>query len=115
MTRRLADARKIVAVAITRFFNQAATAPARSDVRDGVRPARSLRGGPDGNEQLTAMTGVILLVLLAALARVFGCTASEGATQLRTWLRSRRTRRCGSCARPAGRCPSTANCGPRTR
>jgi hypothetical protein len=28
---------------------------------------RWLRGGPDGNEQLTAATGVVLLVLLAAL------------------------------------------------
>jgi hypothetical protein len=34
---------------------------------DGVRPVRWLRGGPDGNEQLTAAIGVVLLVLLAAL------------------------------------------------
>jgi len=31
------------------------------------RPSRLLGGGIDGNEQLTAMTGVILIVLLAAL------------------------------------------------
>ena len=37
------------------------------DVTDGVRPIRWLRGGPDGNEQLTAVTGVVLIVLLAAL------------------------------------------------
>ena len=34
---------------------------------DGARPVRWLRGGPDGNEQLTAAAGVVLLVLLAAL------------------------------------------------
>jgi hypothetical protein len=34
----------------------------------GETPRRGrLRGGPDGNEQLTAMTGVVLLVLLAVL------------------------------------------------
>ncbi len=31
------------------------------------RSGRWLRGGPDGNEQLTAITGAMLLVLLAAL------------------------------------------------
>jgi hypothetical protein len=36
-------------------------------VVDGVHPARWLRGGPDGNAQLTAAAGVLLLVLLAAL------------------------------------------------
>ncbi|HEX8976775.1 MAG TPA: hypothetical protein VF781_09700 [Solirubrobacteraceae bacterium] len=54
-------------MAIARFSNQAATAPSRPQVRDGVRPARWLRGGPDGNEQLTAVTGAVLLVLLGAL------------------------------------------------
>ena len=41
----------------------------RTDGRavDGVHPLRWLRGGPDGNEQLTAVTGVVLIVLLAAL------------------------------------------------
>ncbi len=39
----------------------AAGAAERSYVR------RWLRGGPDGNEQLTALTGVVLIVLLAAL------------------------------------------------
>jgi hypothetical protein len=42
-----------------------------SQSRDrGARDVRRrgwLRGGPDGNEQLTAMTGVVLLVLLAGL------------------------------------------------
>ena len=32
-----------------------------------TRPRIRLRGGPDGNEQLTAATGVILLILLAVL------------------------------------------------
>jgi hypothetical protein len=45
-------------------------ADARS-ASDAPTPARSLRvrlrGGPDGNEQLTAATGVVLLVLLAVL------------------------------------------------
>ena len=54
-------------MATTRSFDQAATAPSRHEAHDGVRPARWLRGGPDGNEQLTAVTGVVLLVLLAAL------------------------------------------------
>lgn len=32
-----------------------------------MRATRWLRGGPDGNEQLTAATGALLLILLAAL------------------------------------------------
>jgi hypothetical protein len=39
----------------TEFFNRASSLRAR------------LRGGPDGNEQLTAATGVVLVILLAAL------------------------------------------------
>lgn len=38
----------------------------RSDARLAGLRAR-LRGGPDGNEQLTAATGVVLVILLAAL------------------------------------------------
>ncbi|HXA54818.1 MAG TPA: hypothetical protein VNV37_08085 [Solirubrobacteraceae bacterium] len=34
---------------------------------DGGGPARLLGGGPEGNERLTVLTGVLLLVLLAAL------------------------------------------------
>lgn len=54
-------------MAITRFSDQAATAPSRAEMHEAVRPARWLRGGTDGNEQLTAVTGVVLLVLLAGL------------------------------------------------
>jgi hypothetical protein len=46
---------------------RSSTSAGRSEAVDGARPIRWLRGGPDGNEQLTAATGVVLLILLAAL------------------------------------------------
>ncbi|HEY2007268.1 MAG TPA: hypothetical protein VGG87_12495 [Solirubrobacteraceae bacterium] len=52
---------------LIRFSHQAAQAPSVNKAVDGVRPVRWWRGGPDGNEQLTAATGVVLLILLAAL------------------------------------------------
>ena len=39
----------------------------RRSETSGARPRVWLSGGPDGNEQLTAATGVLLLILLAAL------------------------------------------------
>ena len=41
--------------------------PTRERSAAGTRRRIRLRGGPAGNEQLTAMTGVVLLVLLAVL------------------------------------------------
>jgi hypothetical protein len=58
---------RIVSMALIRFSNQAARMASRGEALDGVRPVRWLRGGPEGNEQLTAATGAVLLVLLAAL------------------------------------------------
>jgi hypothetical protein len=43
------------------------TTAVRTPARARTHETRLLRGGPDGNEQLTAVTGVILIVLLAAL------------------------------------------------
>jgi hypothetical protein len=54
-------------VSLIRFSNQAAHAHDLNEAVDGVRPVRWWRGGPDGNAQLTAATGVVLLILLAAL------------------------------------------------
>jgi hypothetical protein len=43
-----------------------ASTAARGDVSRTTRFARVLRGGADGNERLTGLTGTVLLVLLAA-------------------------------------------------
>jgi hypothetical protein len=54
-------------MSVARSSTPAARGSRRSEPTDGARPIRWLRGGPDGNEQLTAATGVVLLILLAAL------------------------------------------------
>jgi len=41
--------------------------PYASHVSEARRRPAETGGGPDGNEQLTAVTGVVLIVLLAAL------------------------------------------------
>jgi hypothetical protein len=67
MRRDLAVFPTIRSVSIIRSTTQTASTTRPSGEIDEVRPTRWLRGGPDGNEQLTAATGVVLLVLLAAL------------------------------------------------
>jgi hypothetical protein len=54
-------------VSLPRFSTHSARRSATARPIDGVRSVRWLRGGPDGNEQLTAATGVVLILLLAAL------------------------------------------------
>jgi hypothetical protein len=54
-------------VSLSRFEDQPAQTTSHAETLDGAQSAGWWRGGPDGNEQLTAATGAMLLVLLAAL------------------------------------------------
>lgn len=54
-------------MSVVRSSTPAAGRAPSGEAVDRVRSVRWLRGGPDGNEQLTAVTGVVLIVLLAAL------------------------------------------------